>query len=327
MPTNLPPEYFAVEKRFRAASSLEEKIACLEELIGTVPKHKGTDKLRADLRRKLSKLRDASRVKKKAGRQESAYHIDREGAGRVVLVGVPNVGKSALVAALTNATPKVSESPYTTWAPTPDMMPIENVQVQLIDTPPLNRDHVEPQLRELIRSADLLLVILDLQEFPIQQLEDTLKILREQGIEVCRRNEEPSEAGLRVFRPLIVINKHDDDSLDEDVQVFRELFGDQWSILSVSAETGRNIDQFKQAVFKSLGIIRIYSKRPGKDPNFEAPFVMKQGGTIEEFAGRVHKDFLKTLKSARVWGSGVFDGQQVGRDHVLQDGDVVELLV
>jgi len=327
MPTNLPPEYFEAERRYKAAGSPEEKISLLEELIGTIPKHKGTDKLRADLRRKLSKLKNAAQAKKKTGRQESAYHIDKEGAGRVVLVGMPNVGKSSLVAALTNADPKVSPSPYTTWAPTPGMMRIENIQVQLIDTPPLNRDHVEPQLMELIRGADLLLIVLDLQDFPIQQLDDTIEILRDNRIVICCRKDEPPEANYGTFKPLIVVNKHDDRRLDEEFQVFRELFEEKWSLIPLSAETGRNVDRFKQAVFEALGIMRVYSKKPGREPNFEAPFVMKQGGTVEEFAGKVHQDFVKTLKSARVWGSGVFDGQKVSRDHVLQDGDVVELMV
>jgi ribosome-interacting GTPase 1 len=158
MPTNLPPEYFEVEKRYRAASSPEEKAACLEEMLGTIPKHKGTDKLRADLRRKLSKLKDAARTRKGTSRQVSAFHIDKEGAGQAVVIGPANVGKSALVAALTNATPEVADYPFTTWTPTPGMMPVEDIQVQLIDTPPLNSEFVDPELINLIRRADLILL-------------------------------------------------------------------------------------------------------------------------------------------------------------------------
>jgi ribosome-interacting GTPase 1 len=207
------------------------------------------------------------------------------------------------------------------------MMFIGHVQIQLIDTPPLNKEHIEPELRELIRSADLLLIILDLQDYPIQQLEDTVEILKANRIEVHCENSEPPASLDRVFRPLIVVNKHDDARLDEEFQTLCELYEDQCSFLSISTQTGRNADEFKQAVFEALGLVRIYSKRPGKEPNLESPFVMKQGGTVEEFAGKVHKDFLQTLKSARVWGEGVFDGQQVSRDHVLHDGDVVELVV
>ena len=131
MPTNLPPEYFEAERRYKEARSNTERIDLLEELIGTIPKHKGTDKLRADLRRRLSKLKDAAEVSRKTGRHESSFHIEREGAGRVAVVGLPNVGKSSLVDVLTHATPKVSEYPFTSWTPTPGMMVYENIQIQL----------------------------------------------------------------------------------------------------------------------------------------------------------------------------------------------------
>ena len=153
MPTNLPPDYFEVEKQYRAAKTPEEKIACLEEMLSIVPKHKGTDHLVGDLRRRLAKLRTAPRSKKGSGRR-SAFHIDKEGAGQVAVVGAVNVGKSALVAALTHATPQVSAGPFTTWTPTPGMMPVEDIQIQLIDTPPLNADYVEPELYNLIRHVD-----------------------------------------------------------------------------------------------------------------------------------------------------------------------------
>src|SRR4030042_4504903 len=158
MPTNLPPEYFEADKRFRAAQSTAEKIARLEELMGTIPKHKGTDKLRADYRRRLSKLKEAVQTKKRPGRQESAYNLDKEGAGQVVVAGPPNAGKSAPVRATTNAPPKASEAPFTTWEPTPGMMPYEDVQVQLIDTPPLNEEYMEAGLLDLLRRADLILL-------------------------------------------------------------------------------------------------------------------------------------------------------------------------
>ncbi len=149
MSTNLPPEYFEAERRYRAAKTPAEKIACIEELIRIVPKHKGTDKLRAGLRKRLSKQKAISQTKKGTGKRESAFSIDKEGAGQVVLVGPVNVGKSALVATLTNATPEVAGFPHTTWKPTPGMMLMENIQFQLIDTPPLNRDYMEPEPRFL----------------------------------------------------------------------------------------------------------------------------------------------------------------------------------
>jgi ribosome-interacting GTPase 1 len=328
MPTNLPPEALEAEQRYRAAKSVGEKIACLEDYISLIPKHKGTDKLRADLRRRLSKLKAASQVRKGVSRRESAFRIEKEGAGQVVVVGPANVGKSALVAALTNATPEVADYPFTTWTPTPGMMLMENVQIQLIDTPPLNRDYVESELLDLIRKSDLILLVVDLQTYPIQQLEDTIAFLQEHRIVPRRLKDRYTEQRHLTFKPLLVlVNKSDDESSDEDFEVLRELLGDDWPLLPVSATTGRNLERLKQAVFERLEIIRVYSKPPGKEPDFSTPFVLKKGSTVADFAGGIHQDFFKDLKSARVWGSAVYDGQMVGRDHVLHDGDVVELRI
>ena len=330
MPTNLPPEYFEVEKRYKAAQSVAEKIACLEELIGTIPKHKGTDKLRAGFRRRLSKLKSSVQGKKAASRHASAYQIDREGAGQVVLVGAANVGKSALLDVLTNAAPEVGPAPYTTWQPTPGMMPLENVQIQLIDTPALNREYVEPDLLDLTRRADLILLVVDLQTDPVTQLEDALDLLAEHGIVPHQWQDRYSEEeqGRLFFVPLLVLaNKYDDEDTDENFEIFCELLGAEADcpLLPVSATTGRNLEQLKQAVFDRLEVVRVYSKPPGKEADFSAPFVLEQGSTVADFARKVHKDFYENLKSARVWGSAVYDGQMVGRDHVLQEGDIVEL--
>ncbi|MFQ5344025.1 MAG: GTPase [Anaerolineae bacterium] len=326
MPTNLPPEYFEAEARYRAAQSAAEKIVLLEELISTIPKHKGTDKLRADLRRRLSKLKSSAQTRKGVSRHESPFHIDKEGAGQVAVVGPPNTGKSALVAALTNATPEVSPAPFTTWTPTPGMMPVENVQVQLIDTPPLSREYVRPDLLDLIRRVDLILLVVDLPTDPIQQIEDTVAILEENRIIPLRLEDRHAERRRLTFVPLLVLaNKNDDEDSDEVFEIFLELLEDEWPLLPVSAVTGRNLERMKQVVYERLGIMRVYSKAPGREPDLSAPFVLKKGDTVEEFAGKVHQDFYRNLKTARVWGSGVFDGQLVGRDHVLHEGDVVEL--
>jgi len=326
MPTNLPPEYYDAEERYRAAETQEERVRRLEELISTVPKHKGTDHLRADLRRKLSKMKEAAEKKPVGARQVSPYQIDREGAGQVVIAGPPNTGKSALLTALTNAEPDVEPFPFSTWGPTPGMMPVENVQIQLIDTPPLNEDHVEPHMMDLIRRSDLLLLVIDLQAYPLEQIDEAAALLEAQHIAPAhRRDEIGDDLRWRFVPTLVVVNKVDDESLDEDYEVLCELVGDEWPLLPISAETGRGLEAFKWAVFEQLGIIRVYSKPPNKEADLTAPFVLKKGSTVEIFAGKVHQDFVKQLKSARIWGTGVYDGQMVGRDHVLHDGDVVEL--
>lgn len=326
MPLNLPAEALEAQHRYRDAETVEDKVSTLEEYISLIPKHKGTDHLRADLRKKLSKLKSAAQKGKKGAKQVSVYHIDKEGIGQVVLVGQPNVGKSALVAALTNATPEVAEYPFTTWTPTPGMMEFKNVQVQLIDLPPLNEDFIEPEMLNLIRRADLILLIVDLQGFPIEQLEDSLAILESNRILPIQLGDQPYEGRRPTFVPMLVLaNKCDDEHCDQDYEVLCELLEGEWPILPVSATTGHNIEQMQQAVFEQLDVIRIFSKPPGQEPNYSAPFVLAKGGTVGEFAAKVHQDFAKNLKSARVWGSATHDGQLVGRDHVLHDRDIVEL--
>ena len=326
MPANLPPEYLEAEKRYRAVKDPAEKLACLEDMLTLLPKHKGTDKLRADLRRRLSKLKTAAQTKKKTGKRESAFRIDKEGAGQVVVVGPTNVGKSALVATLTNANPEVADFPLTTWKPTPGMMPVENIQIQLVDTPPLNRDYMEPELLDLIRRSDLILLVVDLQTDPVQQLEDTIGLLEENRIVPRHLQDRYAEQKLLSFIPFLVLaNKNDDESTDENLEIFRELTDNDWPMLSVSTTTGRNLELLKNTLVDKLKIIRVYSKAPGKEPDLTAPFVLKKGSTVEDFASKVHKDFVVKLKVAKVWGDGVFDGQMVQRDYVLRDGDVVEL--
>lgn len=328
MPTNLPPEYYEAEERYREASTPQERISRLEELISTVPKHKGTDKLRADLRRRLSKLKNSAQAKKKISRHESAYHIEKEGAGQVVILGPANVGKSALITALTNAEPEVADYPYTTRSPVPGMMLVGNVQIQLIDTPPLDREYVEPELIDLIRRVDLVLLVVDLQTYPVEQLEGTLSLLHEYRIAPRRYEKRFSKRDRMTLKPfLVVTNKGDDQESEELLEIVCEMLEEDWSCLSVSANTGRNLEDLRWAIFKALNIIRVYSKPPGEEPDLTAPFVLKEGETVEEFAGKIHRDFYQSLKSARIWGTGVFDGQMVGRDHVLHDGDIVELRV
>jgi ribosome-interacting GTPase 1 len=326
MPTNLPPEYFSAEERYKQAATNQEKIDRLEELIGTIPKHKGTDKLRADLRRRLSRLKESAEKGKKTGKHESTFHIEKEGSGRVILVGMPNVGKSSLLAALTHAKPTISEAPFSSWTPTPGMMEWEHVQIQLIDTPPLNRDHMESEQFDLIRSADLLLLIVNLQADAMQQLEDARDILLEHQIPIrCQQNVDQISASQSYIPVLVAINKCDDESFAEDLQLFQELAQCDWPTAAISSTSGYLLEELQQTIFSELNMIRVYSKPPGKPADHTAPFVLKQGSTIEELAGKVHKDILNNLKSARVWGTGVYDGQQVGRDHVLHDGDIVEL--
>jgi uncharacterized protein len=327
MPTNLPPDYANAEKRFREAQTPAEKVACLEEMISIVPKHKGTDKLRADLRRQLSRLKDeALAARKKAGGHASAFNIEREGAGQVMVMGAANSGKSALVRALTNADPEVSPAPFSTWKPTPGMMPYEDIQIQLVDTPPLDGEYIEPALFDLARRTDIVLLVVDLQADPLEQMETCLAVLEARRLAPLQRREGWQGDPRTVFRPFIVLaNKCDDESMDEVYEVFCALCESDCEHLPVSALTGRFFNVLKQTLYERLGVLRVYAKPPGKEPDLERPFVLKQGSTVMDLAGMVHRDFYENLKAARVWGSSAFDGQMVTRDYVLHEGDIVEL--
>jgi len=329
MPTNLTPEYYKIEKLYKAATDHAEKIELLEEMMSKIPKHKGTDHLRADLRRKLSKLKTSSEQSKKGvSRQSSAYNISKEGAAQIVVVGAPNVGKSSLVASQTNADPVVSQAPFSTWGPTPGMMKIENVQVQLIDTPPLNPEHVEADMFNLIRKCDMIFLMVDLHADPVEQLEESMALLAQQRVAPDHMGEQFENELRRFFiKPCLVLaNKCDEDSDEEVFEIFRELLEIECPMIPISVTTGRNIVALKEAVFEKMNIIRVFSQAPGEEAMMDLPFVLPIGSTVETFAGKVHQDFAENMKSARVWGkSAAFEGQTVSREHVLQDGDIVEL--
>jgi ribosome-interacting GTPase 1 len=227
---------------------------------------------------------------------------------------------------LTHARPKISENPFTSWAPMPGMMEVHHIQIQLIDTPAISKEHIEPELINLIRTSDLILLVVDLQTSPIRQMNATMEILQQNHIVFPGTPiAENDHKGTVAIPIIVVVNKNDDQSRDEDFQIFCQLLEGEWPLITVSASTSRNLDALKEGVYDKLEIIRVYSKPPGKAPEYSAPFVIKRGGTVEDFAAKVHKDFLTNLKTARIWGQNVYDGQKVGRDHILNDGDVVEL--
>jgi ribosome-interacting GTPase 1 len=105
------------------------------------------------------------------------------------------------------------------------------------------------------------------------------------------------------------------------------MFGDRFPIHTVSLEQGTGVEELREAIYQFLNVIRVYTKRPGKPADMASPFTIPSGGTVTDLAGQVHRDLVEQLKSARVWGTGVFDGQTVPRDHELHDKDVVELHV
>ena len=326
MPANLPPAYLEAEKRYREAKTPEAKVEVIEEMLTIVPKHKGTDKLRADLRRRVSKFKDQALHKKGVSKKKTAFTIDKEGAGQVVVIGPPNAGKSALVDILTNASPEVADFPHTTHKPTPGMVPYEDIQFQLVDTPPITRDYIDPLMADLIRRADIVVILLDLYADPLLQFEDIIYIL--QTLRIFPGNAPiPEDLNKTPFikKMFVVANKMDKLEDEEDFEIFLELAEMKLSCLGISTRTGKNLMSFVEKLYELSEVIRVYTKAPGKEPDMKSPFVIPRESTLEDMAGKIHKDFVEKLKHAKIWGKSVRDGQMVQKDYVMQDGDVVEM--
>ncbi len=328
MPANLPPQYFEAEERFRKAKTPEDKVDALEEMLAIMPKHKGTDKLKAMLRERISKLKDQTQKKKGAVRQKTAYDIEKEGAAQIVVIGPPNTGKSSLVKLITNASPEVANFPHTTHKPMPGMAQYENIQFQLIDTPPLTKDYTEPGLTDLIRRADIVVILLDLSADPIQQFEDTLTILHSYRMytETCKIPEDLRKPP-KIKKMFVVVNKMDKPEDKEDLDIFLELSGIKLPCMGISTRTCRNIMTFLEKLYELSGIIRVYTKPPGREADKKAPFAIPAGSTLDNLAGKIHNDFVSKLKYAKAWGKSVRDGQMIQRDYVLQEGDIIEFII
>jgi ribosome-interacting GTPase 1 len=328
MPANLPPEYFEAEKRFKQVGTPHEKIVALEDLLATIPKHKGTDKLRADLRRRLSQLRKDAISKKRGGRGD-LYVVEKEGAAQIALVGFPNAGKSSLLACLTNANPVIAAYPLSTLTPLPGMMPFEDIQFQLVDLPPIGNEATDGWVSGILRYADALLLVIDLTEDPDIQAELLIDQLSRWNIRPKTRTDilkslDKLPAG--VFkRTLIAANKMDLVRHNENFMKLENKYGQYYQCIAVSALKKENLEGLRRAIFDISQVIRVYSKPPGKEPDLSTPFVIPQGSTILDIASFIHKDFLFHLKYARVWGSAKFDGQRVEKNHILKDRDIVEL--
>jgi len=326
MPANLTPQYLDAELKFKQAKTTPEKIKALEVMMAVIPKHKGTERLRGQLKSRMAKLKEDLQRKPTVGKAEQAYNIKREGAAQVVLLGLPNSGKSTLLSQITHASSEVADYPFTTQKPIPGMMKFENLQIQLVDTPPIQLDHIEPGFPNLIRNADGLLLLVDLTEDPIFQVEILLEGLNEMRIKVAGKGPVPFlGVGTVSLRALLVGNKCEVKNAMEAYQRFENHFRDTFPILPISAQGGMNLDELRKETYQILDILRVYTKTPGKEPDLTEPVILKKGSTVGDVALSVHKDFVAKLRYAKVWGSGKFDGQMVKRDYPVNEGDVIEL--
>ncbi len=330
MPANLTQQYLKAEQAYRRASSPEEELECLQQMLRELPKHKGTDKLQAELRQKISKTKKELQQQKRSTGRRAGVRIPHQGAGRAVLVGPPNSGKSQLMCRLTRATPEVADYPFTTREPVPGMMPWEDVMVQLIDTPPVSADVLDPNTLSLVRGADLVLLLVDLgSDDGIDQLQGALNRFDQTRTRLARESRlDENDVGLTYTRTLLVPNKIDADEAEDRLALLHEFVPLDFPEYTISALHGTGLEELRDAIYRSLDVVRVYTKMPNeKEPDYDRPYTIRRGGTLLEIAEMIHKDFAKNLKNARVWGSHVHDGTIVKGDYVLHDKDVVELHV
>jgi ribosome-interacting GTPase 1 len=327
MPANLPPQYFEAERRYREAKTTKEKIALLQEMMAIMPKHKGTEKLQADLKTRISKLkREALEQHAKTGHGRSFY-IEKQGAGQVILLGPPNTGKSSILKSLTKATPSVAPYPFTTKEPEIGMMEFEDIKFQLVDAPPVVKEHTEPWLLDIFRRADLLALVVDLSDDGLLDgIEMVLAELHKAKFKLGK--EELSEAELVegwVSKQVVLVgNKADAEGAGQRFIILKEIYEEKFPVIAVSTQEGSGMSEFKSLIYRILGIIRVYTKTPGKPIDRHDPIVLKKGETLLDAARSIHKDFGEKMKFARLWRGEKYQGLRVEQDQVLEDGDVVE---
>jgi hypothetical protein len=383
MPANLPAEAEKALAKYQAARTIEEKIRALEEALSLIPDHKGTEKLRGRIKRRIAELRrEAERKASLRAVRRDYFHVPKEGAAQVVLIGAANSGKSSLLRALTNAKPQVSGYPLTTTMPVPGMMLYNDVEIQLVELPAiLTEDLEETQFTNrsigFSKNADLIVIVLDGARGPAKQLERILEIYDESGVSFRRKRceieiEKKDSGGIRLVvfgslgvdvkevedllrsvgirnavvrvrgeasiedfeevviremthkRGLIAVNKIDQaapGSLEEVKNIAGEI-----PVVAVSAENGAGLEDLKRQIFNSLDLIRVYTRKAGITS--DKPIILPRNSTIRDLAEIIHRDFAEKMKYARVWGASVkVHGQRVGPDHVLEDGDIVEIKI
>jgi uncharacterized protein len=329
MPANLTPQYHKAEDEYRRAQSPEDELRCLELMLREIPKHKGTDKLQAELKAKISKAKqEVEAAKKSAKKGGPSLKLPRQGAGRVILLGGPNAGKSSLLKAVTRATPEVAPYPFTTREPQLGMMPWEDISVQLIDTPPITADVFDSSLLGLIRGSDLVLLMVDLgADEGTEQLQAVLDRLKDTKTRLAKESYlDEDDIGLSFTKTLLVLNKIDLPEAADRLALMKEFVTLDFDEYRISAETGAGLDELKDAIFRALDVVRVYTKVPNKkEADYDRPFTLRRGGTLMDVAELIHKDVATNFKHARVWGTNINPGSTVKGDYVVSDKDVVEI--
>ena len=325
MPANLTPEYFKAEQWFREATTTEEKILATEKMLQVIPKHKGTDHMRAELRRRLSKLKEESQHRAAHGKQIDVFHIPKTGAMQIALIGLPNSGKSSIVAALTNAKVNVADFPFATSVPVPGMIRFVDIQFQIVDTPPITADYSAPGQVGVYRSCDIIGIVVDLSADITEQIIIIFDFLKAHNL-IADEQTLAEETKSSIFaKKLICLATKIDLAKPEAIEEIRKLSPVKFNIYPVSTVTAEGLGEIPKVIFKESNLIRIYTKPPGKKPDYGTPFTLPAGSTVLDLAKTIHKELADKFKAARIWGTDVYSGQNAPRDHVLNDKDVVEL--
>jgi len=390
MPTNLPAEAKRKWAEVSATKNLGEKLQLMQEFLSLVPKHKGTAKLCAQVKKQMATLRREIEEKKqrKAGKGGPKFFIEKEGAAQIVIIGLTNVGKSSLLRAVTNAKIEVSPNPYTTREPVPGILNYHDIQFQIVEAPALMEGAADGrawglQSLALARNADGLIIMVDLSQDPVEQSSLILGEMEKARILVSRpraRVEIEKKfmgAGLRiilvgslvdstirdveellrsykvtdaivkiygeatlddvedavfestVYKPTIIVaNKTELDSAEKNLKILEAYVGGKLPILPISCKNGVNTEKLGETLFKTLDIIRVYTKEPSEKEFSKKPFTLKRGATVYDLAKNIHSDFSKNFAFARVWSKRlIFSPQKVGAGFVLEDGDIVEIHV
>jgi hypothetical protein len=338
MPANLTPEYRTAEAAFRAARDPRERLERLREMLRVIPKHKGTDHLQGDIKRRIKELsQELERPQRGGARGGPPLVIRPEGAAQLALIGPPNAGKSSLHRRLTGSGAQAAPYPFTTLYPEPGMMPHEDIHFQLVDLPAVSPEHPVPWLASALETADASLLVVDLGDPAcMEQVESVHAVLHERRVTLTERWEPAGELAVaadedlfaRRIPTLLLANKADRlADTDDELRAFLEVSGLRYPTLAISAATGQGLGKIGPWLFEHLGIVRVYTKAPGRPPDLDRPFTLHRGQTVEDVATLVHKDLARSLKYARVWGKSGFEGQHVGRHHRVADGDALELHV
>jgi hypothetical protein len=326
---NLSPEYKEAQEAFRKARDPKERLDCLREMLRTIPKHKASEHLQADIKSRIKELTEELAAPKKAGGRAPSIAVRPEGAAQVALLGPPNTGKSSLHARLTGSHAVVGPYAFATKLPLPGMLPHEDVQLQLVDLPPVTADVMEPWLPNVLQTADGALLVVDLGEPDcVEAAGAVLRRLGERRVSVvapgtARDDDDP----FRIVLPTVLLANKCDLLADAagELEAFRQLAGLDLPALPVSATTGHGLAAIGPILFQVLGVLRVYTKAPGHPADRDRPFTLLRSGTVRDVAQLVHRGLAAGLRFARLWGSSRFDGEQVSADHPVRDGDVVEL--